>query len=361
MNAAAHRNTPEIPESDDWGSRAHVHTLAMLAVTLIALYLCIQMTAPFLSALAWAMALTILVLPLQRWLETMLKSANLVAAISVLAAAIIVVVPVILVASSMIEEAVGGARSIQAHVESGDWRSLLAAHPRLASLADWIDKELDIPGVVTAASGSLTELASNIFKGSLRHSMELVLSFYLLFYFLRDRRVALNSIRRLSPLSTAQMGQLYRNLGDTLHATLYGTLIVAVVQGALGGLMFWLLGMPAPLLWGMVMGMLAIVPVLGAFLIWIPAALFLMLTGHPGQALLLALWGTVVVGGIDNLLYPMLVGNRLKMHTVLVLISIVGGLVVFGAAGLILGPLVLTGTTVLLEVWRHPDTPAKAE
>ena len=96
-------------------------------------------------------------------------------------------------------------------------------------------------------------------------------------------------------------------------------------------------------------------PVLGAFVVWIPAALFLLLDGSPGKALLLTLWGTVVVGGIDNLLYPMLVGKRLQMHTVLAFISIVGGLVVFGASGLILGPVIFAITRLLLEIWssRH--------
>ena len=117
--------------------------------------------------------------------------------------------------------------------------------------------------------------------------------------------------------------------------------------------MFWWLGLPAPFLWGIVMGLLAVVPVLGAFVIWVPAAIFLLLDGSEGKALLLTLWGAVVVGGIDNLLYPMLVGRRLKMHTVLAFISLVGGLIVFGPAGLILGPVIFTVTRLLLEIWRR--------
>jgi len=105
-------------------------------------------------------------------------------------------------------------------------------------------------------------------------------------------------------------------------------------------------------LWGLVMGMLAVVPVLGAFIIWIPATLLLALEGSLGKALILAVWGGVVVGGIDNLIYPILVGNRLKLHTIPAFMAIVGGLIVFGASGLILGPVTLTVTVVLLEIWR---------
>jgi predicted PurR-regulated permease PerM len=105
-------------------------------------------------------------------------------------------------------------------------------------------------------------------------------------------------------------------VADTIHATVFGTLTVAAVQGVLGGLIFWWLGLPAPILWGAVMALLAIVPVLGAFVVWLPVAIFLAASGQWGQAVILALWGTVVVGLIDNLLYPMLVGKRLRLHTV---------------------------------------------
>jgi predicted PurR-regulated permease PerM len=178
------------------------------------------------------------------------------------------------------------------------------------------------------------------------------LTFYLLFFFLRDRDAALRSLRSLVPFSEATMDRLFSRSSDTIYATIYGTLAVSSVQGVLGGLMFWWLGLSAPLLWGMVMALLAVVPVLGAFIVWIPAALFLVLEGSWGKALILALWGMFVVGTVDNLLRPILVGNRLKLHTVLAFMSVVGGLILFGPAGLILGPLALTVTTVLLEIWR---------
>ncbi len=128
---------------------------------------------------------------------------------------------------------------------------------------------------------------------------------------------------------------------------------MAAVQGLLGGLMFAALGLPAPLLWGVVMALLAVVPVLGTFIVWIPASCFLALEGSWGKAVILILWGSLVVGTIDNLLRPVLVGKRLKIHTVPAFMSVIGGLVVFGASGLILGPVILTITIVLLELWPH--------
>ena len=108
-------------------------------------------------------------------------------------------------------------------------------------------------------------------------------------------------------------------------------------------------------------GLLAVVPVLGAFVIWIPAALFLVLEGSGGKALLLTLWGAIVIGGIDNLLYPMWVGKRLKIHTVLAFISIVGGLIIFGPSGLILGPVTFTVTRFLLEIWSSQNAAEQAK
>jgi len=349
---------PPLP-AEDWGSRAHVHTLVMFAITLICLYLCFRMAAPFLPALAWALAMAVLVMPFHRWLEKRYPRPGTVAAITVVAAALTIAVPVALVSSHLLAEAVDAAQSLQAQAESGAWRQLVAPHPRLLRAVDWLDHQFNLPQTVNALTGRLSNFAGQFLRGSLQQAIMLALTFYLLFYFLRDREHALAAIRRLSPLSSRQMEQLFHRLGDTLYATLYGTFVVSIVQGTLGGLMFWWLGLPSPLLWGVIMGLLAIIPVLGAFVIWIPAAVFLLVTGAPGKALLLAVWGTVVVGGIDNLLYPMLVGNRMRMHTVLVFISIVGGLIVFGAAGLILGPVILTITSVLMEIWRHQnDDPA---
>lgn len=343
---------------DDWGSRSHIHTLVLIMATLIAIYFCYRLAVPFFPALAWALALAILFAPLHRWLESKVKYPNLAASLTVLIVALIVVVPATFVLERMVGEAIKGTETIRSLVESGQWRRAFESHRFLAPIGLWIEQQFDLPGIIKNASTWLTNAAASFVRGSVLQLIGVVLTFYLLFYFLRDRGLALKSVRALSPLTEADMNHLFIGVADTVHATLYGTLAVALVQGTLGGLMFWWLGLPAPLLWGIVMGLLAIVPVLGAFVIWVPAAVFLALEGSGGKALLLAFWGAIVVGGIDNLLYPMLVGSRLKMHTVLAFISIVGGLIVFGASGLILGPVIFTITRILLEIWRRRNAAA---
>lgn len=155
------------------------------------------------------------------------------------------------------------------------------------------------------------------------------------------------------PLSAEETDKVFGRVDDSVQATIFGTVVVALVQGTLGGLMFWWLGLPAPLLWGSVMALLAIVPIFGAFIVWIPAAVFLALEGSWDKALILTAWGGIVIALVDNLLYPILVKDRLRLHTVPVFIALVGGIAVFGAAGIVLGPVTLAVAVALVEIWRR--------
>src|SRR5512141_1077633 len=316
--------------ASDWGSPIHVHALVLMVVTGAGIYFCYLLAKPFFPALAGALALAVLSAPLHRWLESRVKRPNLAATICVMVVALLVVVPATFVGQRIVGEAARGAETIRAMVESGEWRGAFEAHPRIAPVGHWIEQHFDLPRVVQATASWLTNTAASFVRGSLVQLIGTVLTFYMFFYFLRDRGVALESFRSLSPLSKSDMNRLFADVFDTVHATVYGTFAVAAVQGVLGGLMFWWLGLPEPLLWGFVMGLLAVVPVMGAFVIWIPAAIFLALEGSEVKAVLLTIWGALVVGGIDNLLYPILVGRRLKMHAIVAFVSIIGGLIVLG-------------------------------
>ena len=343
------------PAAEPTGFGEHgrrVQPLVLMLVIALGIYLCFQITLPVLPALVWALALAMLFVPMHRGIETRVRHRAVAAAISVMIVAVIVVVPATWVAGRLITELGHGAEIVRGKVAAGEWLRLKEAHPRLAPVAGWIEERVDLPGTLQTAAGWLTSTGAWFVGGSVMHLAGLLLTFYLLFYFLRDRREALDALRELAPLTVGEMTRVFTRVTDTILATIYGTLAMAIVQGVLGGLMFWWLGLPAPLLWGVVMGLLAVVPVLGAFIVWIPAAGFLALQGQWGQALILAAWGTVVVGGIDNVLYPILVGSRLKMHTVLAFVSLVGGLIVLGPSGLIIGPVAVTVTMVLLEIGR---------
>jgi len=343
--------TRSLPASALRGSQGKVGTLVLIVATAAGIALCYAMAAPFLPALVAALSLAVLFMPLERWLEARLGPPGLAAAISVVVIGLIVVLPASFVLQRLVAQAASSATMIENRVASGEWRRSIEAQPRLGPIVARIEQRIDLSGIVKTSTDRLSHVAGSIVRGSAVQLVGFCLTFYLLFFFLRDRRAALLAVKALSPLPERETDRLLARVGDVIHATIYGTLSVALIQGLLGGLMFWWLGLSAPLLWGVVMALLAVVPVLGAFVVWIPAALFLALEGDFGKAAILALWCLLVVGTIDNLLRPILVGKRLQQHTVLAFMSVVGGLIVFGAPGLILGPVVLTITIVLLETW----------
>lgn len=328
-------------------------TLAVASVAGICL--CILIAWPFIGAITWALTLAILFSPLHARVEKIVTHPNIAALLSTAIVAVVVVVPAGFVVERLISEAGSGIQSLQARVESGELQALIDSHPALAPLGIWIDRQFDLPSMMAGVASWLSSLGAIFVQWSLLQVVEVLVTFYLLFYFLRDRVAAKTLIISWLPLTRLESEHLLRRIAETVHATVYGTLAVAAVQGTLGGLMFWVLGLPTPLLWGLVMGLLSIVPVLGAFVVWIPAAILLILNGSWLRALILAGWGGIVVGGIDNVLRPIFVGNRLRLHTIPAFISIVGGLLLFGAPGFILGPLAATMTMLVVEFWTRNE------
>ena len=341
------------PEHENGWPNAHqVRFLIVLLATGFGLYLCYLLTIPFLTSLTWALVLSVIISPAHRKLELRIGHPNLAALIAVAAVAIVVVVPVVFVAQQLIRETANGAVYLEGVLRAGEWRETISGYPTFVRAATWVEEQLDLAGTAGRIAALLTTFSTSVLLSSVGQLINVVLTFYLLFFFLRDKSQILQTLQTLSSLSTTETKYVIGRFVDTIHATVFGTLVVAVVQGTLSGLMFWWLGLPLPLLWGTVMGMLAIVPVLGAFVVWVPTAIYLTLEGEWGKALILTGWGGGVVAGIDNLLYPMLVGNRLKLHTVPALIGVFGGIIVFGASGLILGPAAISVTLALMEILK---------
>lgn len=323
----------------------------------LALYLCFLLAAPLVAPLAWALALAVLFAPLQRGLERRWGRPNLSAAISVALAALLVVGASLFVGQRLYAEVARGAALVDSKIAAGQWRHTLATQPFLARLAERVEQQLDFPEAGRSLTASFRSAAGRMLTGSLFQLAGMGITFYLLFFFLRDRAAVLAAAHRLSPLQPADTERLFVRICGTIHATIYGTLIVAAVQGGLGGLMFWWLGLPAPLVWGAVMTLLSVVPMLGAFVVWLPAALVFASEGNWGSALILAGWGVFVIGIIDNILRPIVVGDRLHLHPVLVFLAVIGGVMLLGSAGLVLGPLLVTVTLALLEIWSpRPDS-----
>jgi predicted PurR-regulated permease PerM len=344
----------------EWLTRERALVLVLMAATVLAFYVCYRLARPFLPALAWALALAVVTHPLHEWIVRRIKNANIAATLSVIIVAALIIAPAVFVTQRIVREVVANVQTVRTEIETGQWRAALERNLRLAPALMWIEERINVSGGMEQLSTAITSRISSYVTGSIWAVADLLITLFALFYFFRDRRTILRTLRSLVPLSETETGKVFTRVKDTVYATVYGTIAVAIVQGTMGGLMFWWLGLPAPLLWGTVMALLAIVPVLGAFVVWVPTSIFLALQGSWGRALILAAWGILVIGLIDNLLYPALVGKRLRMHTLPVFIAIVGGVALFGGSGLILGPVALALTVALVDVWRRRTAGGRA-
>jgi predicted PurR-regulated permease PerM len=288
--------------------------------------------------------------PLQRWIEARVKRPNLAAALSLVLIGLLVVVPATWFAQRVAEQATSVPENIQKQIAAGKWHINRGEHPLMARLLARIEKQISSPEDASMASTWLKTILSRLIKESAVAVIQVSLTLYFLFYFLRDRVRVLKAIRSFLPLSESDTETLFSRVNDTIHATLYGMLALSALQGMLGGLMFWWLGVPSPWFWAVVAAVFAFVPVLDTFVLWLPAAVYLGLEGRWGEALVVAALGSLLVRGIENFLYPVLVKDRLKVPSVSIFVSLVGGLFLFGWSGLVLGPVILTVTSALLEI-----------
>ena len=340
-------------QNDEWLTRERLLALVLIAVSVVIAWLCWQLIKPFVPSITWALVLAVLAYPLHERIRQRIKWQSVAAGLSVVAVTLVIALPATLVVRQAGVEAASSMNDLRELASADRWKLAIERFPRLAPLRDWIESEVNIEKQVDDASTQVAKGVKNVLQRLVDVAMATLITLFLLFYFLRDEDRILRTLAELVPLAPSEAELMRKDVRDAISAIVFGTLVVAVVQGALGGVMFWILGLPAPILWGSIMAVLAILPLFGAALVWVPAALFLAIDGDWGKAILLTAWGTIVVGLIDNLLLPVLVKNRLRVHTVMVFIAVLGGLFAFGATGAVLGPLILAIALALVEIWRR--------
>lgn len=329
-----------------------IFLLARLGFTSIFVVITALIAQPYLASLTFALVLAVVFIGPHCWLETRI-GANAAALVSVFLIAVIIVGPFLFVSERLINEAISGVGYLQSLIADGKWSAFLDAHPSVR----WIGDQMDLRSFAGRVGDFVTSNGGALLSQSTGQAITLLLAFYMLFFFLRDRRAGLDAIVRLSPFSAMETGKLIVRARDTIYAMIYGTLSVAALQGVLGGIIFWWLNFPSPIFWAIVMGVLSVVPVLGSFVVWIPATIYLAIDERWADAITLGLWGGLVISTADNLLRPLLVGESLRLHTAPAFVAMLGGLQLFGPSGLILGPLAFTMTTLMLEFWRRRADP----
>ena len=340
--------------------------VALVAVLLIALYVCWLMFQPFLNVLMWAAVLAVVFYPMHRRIRAETRRPTVAAAVSTLLVVLFILLPVTFITVAVVRELSQVAQSFQAPDHTWNVPMPAAVTWVIERVGQYVDIDIDRESARKFLAERMqtwgTALAAStlmVVGGAVGAVTQTVLVVFTLFYFFRDGERIRQAAAEMVPLQRLQWQDIITRTRDVIGASVYGVLAIAAIQGTLGTLIFWVLGLPSPLLWGVVMFFLSMIPMAGAFLVWVPAAIYLALTGAVTQAIILVVWGIVVIGGIDNILSPRLVGRRARLHELLIFFSVLGGLQVFGVLGLILGPVVVAMTLALIEMVRqagHPPT-----
>jgi predicted PurR-regulated permease PerM len=309
----------------------------------------VVMLQSFLTTILMAAIFSGLVYPLYlRLTETLRGNRPLASGLTLLLVLVVVIVPVLVVLGVVVNQAIRLTGSIGPFIE------------RLLNEPTYLDQQLQrIPGIdrlepyrgqmltkagdiVNSVGGFLIESLSNTTKGTVTFVFHFFILLYTMFFLLMDGPAMLRSIVNHLPLNDDDKQQMTDRFMSVTRATIKGTIIIGIIQGALSGLAFWVVGIPDALFWSVVMAVLSILPVVGGAMVWVPACIFLAATGSIGRALVLAAFCSLVVGSVDNVIRPRLVGRDTEMHDLVILFSTLGGILVFGPIGFILGP-VLAG------------------
>ena len=311
----------------------------------------------FLLALFWAAVLATLFYPLrERLTHTLGGRPSPAAALAVLVVVLVVVLPLLGVGLAVGRESV----QLYERLQSGeiDVQALVERFEELLPVATgYLDRwgveterlQQNLSGAAVSVSQFVAGRAVALGQGALQFVVQLFVMLYVLFFFLRDGEGLVDALIRALPLGDVRERRLLSRFAEVSRATLKGTLVVGFVQGALGGLLFWMLGIGAPVFWGAVMTVLSLLPAVGAAIVWVPAAVILLVQGAVARGLVLVAGGILLVGLADNVLRPLLVGRDTRMPDFLILISTLGGLAVFGLSGVVIGPLI---AAFFLTVWQ---------
>lgn len=351
--------TPHVVGESDAATRpALLQRVVIVGVGAAGVVLIATMLWPFLPAIVTAIALATLVLPAHAHVERRFRHRSIAAFVTTAAVFLLVLLPAAALAviiGGELADAVGWiGREGPALVR----RQESAFSRWLAPVASAAG--LDPDAVLIAAGAELerlARLAANralvLLTGLGGWALQGGAALFALYYLLKDQGIAGEAVERLLPFERVQTKRLVRRSGEVLRATIYGNVLVAIIQGTLGGLAFALLGLPGAALWGAVMAVLSLLPVIGAMFVWVPAAVYLLGAGRLLDGVLLMVWGTLVISTVDNLLRAVLVSGRAQLHPLIVFFSVLGGLVVFGAAGILLGPVTFIAAYTTIELARE--------
>jgi predicted PurR-regulated permease PerM len=333
----------------------------------------IWLLKPFFAPLLWACIIAVLFHPMQLWLEQRWgQRPNTTALTTLFTCVVLVVIPVLLLLFSFLQQGLSVFEQIQAgELQPGKYiDQVRSAFPVLHGLLERFDIDMDTvrdnaAKAAVAASQFLARNALAVGQGTFGFVLKLALMLYVAYFLLRDGRKLVEQLVHAIPLGDERERLLLQKFAEVARATVKGNLLVALVQGMLGGLIFWILGLPAALLWGVVMTVLSLIPAVGAGLVWLPAAIYLYAVGDWIAATVLIAYGVLIIGLADNILRPLLVGRDTKLPDWMVLLSTLGGIAMAGINGFVVGPLIAVLFVAFWQIFSREfntqgETPADA-
>jgi predicted PurR-regulated permease PerM len=330
-----------------------------LIVTAALGYALLLIFSPFLNSMAWAAFLAFLLNPLNLQLRRRFRGRASAAGLLTLLAPIVILLPLSALSIEFVAQISGLLRRLQRAAAQLDIKTFsdLEHFPWIARTNDWLQTRVGISAeqvqswLVSGTQDILQRAAGwsgSIFLGALSSVLTFAIMLFLLFFFLRDGDSMLARARRLIPLDEARKDRLFHRLSGVTRAIVIGTSLTAVMQGVLLGLGFVIAGLPSPVVFGVLAALLSMLPVGGAAFVWIPAVLVLFFQGHWGFAIFLLAWG-LMIGGLDNVLRPVLISGRARISALAVFVGVLGGIPAFGAIGVIAGPVLLSLALALIE------------
>jgi predicted PurR-regulated permease PerM len=322
---------------------------------------------PFLPALVTSVVLVVLALPAHRRIRTIVDNDRLAAFLSTLAVVVIILLPIFGVSLIALQDLGTGVAWLESQLRSGfpafgravEWLEGVLLAMGLGNLnvqASLTERLADVPGLVV---GRTFRVVSGV--GGL--ALQIGVGLFTLFYFFRDGHRMLEAAKGLVPLPSGPTELLLRRTHEVIFAAVYGHVFVAMVQGLLGGLAFWALGVPTPAVWGVLMGALSLIPMIGPAFVWVPAGAVLIATGATLRGVLLLAFGLLVISTVDNVIRAVLVSGRARVHPLVVFFGVLGGVLMFGAVGILVGPVLIVAAGALMEMARlslFPEDAAQA-
>jgi predicted PurR-regulated permease PerM len=323
---------------------------------------------PFYGVIMWGSIAAMLFAPWYRWLLPRFKNRATLAALVTLAAVVVIVIfPLVMIAAALAREAA----LVYQRIESGQlnivgyFQTVFNLLPAWitdilggAGLSDFDSLQKKITNVLLKGSQFIATQALSIGQNTFEFFTSIFITLYLAFFLIRDGKQLARSIRHAIPLAPIHKNELIAKFATVIRATVKGNLIVALIQGILGGLAFWVLGVGAAVLWAVLMAFLSLLPAVGAALVWLPVAVYFFITGSIWQGVVLIAWGVLVIGLVDNLLRPLMVGKDTQMPDYVVMITTLGGMTVFGINGFVLGPAI---AAMFIAVWHIYSVSTQAQ